>query len=139
MKKYTCAQFGFCTLGGLDSVNPSGSDGAGCGDTKESWGVCGFRRELWNDGKSKPLPMDDKWKPGDVIGLGVNVKEGKISLSVNGSPAIIVFQDEAIKNSAVFPCFSIGTKSKLRVNATPDTFKFNGPTSEVWGNNVLCN
>ncbi|CAB9524008.1 Probable nucleoredoxin 1 [Seminavis robusta] len=130
---YACSQIGFSAPGGLDAADMKRSDG--CGDTKETWGVCGIRQEVWNDGDRKSVDFGAKLKKGDVIGLAVNTKLGKIAFSINGSATMIVFQDDIISSKGVFPCISIG-ESELLLSTSSDKFKHSGPSSEDWSKEV---
>jgi SPRY domain len=131
LKVGPCFQFGFCAPGALDELVAEQSCGKGNGDAKDSWAFCGIRGELWTNGKANSWSCP-KLKDVDIVGMAVNVGAGKIAVSVNGGEFAVVFEDDAIKPEGVFPCFSFGSDFELRVNATQDTFKHDGPAAEVW-------
>jgi len=126
-------QYGFAVKDAI--LKEACSTGGGVGDFKKSWAVDGCRGILWCCGEEKP--WNCSWTVGDTIGLAVNVNEGKIAASKNGSWSKddgcgVVFEDEVIKNEqATFPCIT-GNKQKLRINVLPEHWKFSPPSADAW-------
>ncbi len=75
----------------------------GVGDDTTSWAVDGMRQKLWHKGHmSQASSWGGAWRPGDVIGISVDLDQGTMSASVNGS--------FAPPNGAAFDCVRPGPK-----------------------------
>lgn len=131
------AQFGFSLRGAFQQMN--GGTGVGIGDNSSSWGVCGFRQELWHDEES--VPVDCVWEMGDVIGFAVNVDAGKIAISKKGNWSKeagcgVVFNigslSEAVGGAGGIHPGLTGSGLKVRLNMQEKDFRFSKPSDEVW-------
>lgn len=72
------AQVGFCDS--LCVVDDKLALGAG--DCAHGWAVDGTRVQKWNGANTE---WGTRWKDGDVVGCAVDIDEGKVSFSLNGS------------------------------------------------------
>jgi hypothetical protein len=134
------AQFGFALNGTLEKTNED--TGEGVGDNNTSWGVCGFRKELWHDGGSDPMGEKSStagWETGDVIGFAVNVEEQKVAISKNGSwdkeaGYGVVFQKGSLAEAGsrgIHPALT-SRGLKVRLNVLEKDFRFSKPPNEAW-------
>merc|ERR1712029_309508 len=136
------AQFGFALRGAFERVDDATGDGVG--DNGKSWGVCGFRKELWHD--EECVPMNDPsstcgWEVGDVIGFAANVEEGKIAISKNGNWSKdagcgVVFEELSLIDAVggagvIFPGLT-GRGLKVRLNIHEKDLRFSKPSDDVW-------
>jgi hypothetical protein len=79
---------GICQLGfaGANFEHFVRSSNRGVGDDDTSWAVDGMRQLLWHKGhKSHSSSWGGAWRPGDIIGVAVDLERGVMSVSVNGS------------------------------------------------------
>mmetsp|Transcript_24347 Transcript_24347/g.51000 ORF Transcript_24347/g.51000 Transcript_24347/m.51000 type:complete len:792 (+) Transcript_24347:521-2896(+) len=141
--RYTIAQFGFALGNAFEKTNDD--TGVGAGDNNKSWGVCGFRKELWHDGNSAPVHDPSStfgWEVGDVIGFAVNVEEKNIAISKNGNWSKeagcgVVFEKGVLMEAGgdgggIHPALT-SRGLKVRLNVQEKDFLFTNPTEEVWG------
>jgi DNA polymerase III delta prime subunit len=132
------AQFGFVLAGHLTDSTIDWNLSMGIGDDDKSWAVDGYRGQLWHNG-TEAGEFDSSWDSGDVIGLAVNVEEGKIAVSKNGSWSKeggygVVFRSDSIPLKGVYPAFTAGPVNALRYNVAEEHFKHTAPPAEVWQN-----
>ena len=92
------------------------------GDDTASWAVDGLRKKLWHKGhKSHRSSWGGAWRPGDVIGIAVDLERGTMSVSVNGSfappngAAFDCVRPGPTVGSAVYPALS-ASSMKVEVN-----------------------
>merc|ERR1712013_27523 len=139
---YPIAQFGFSLKGAFAKANEDTGDGAG--DNGKSWGVCGFRNELWHDGSSVPMSNTSStgnWETGDVIGFAVNVDARKIAISKNGCWSReaghgVIFENGALEEAGgdgvgIHPALTC-RGLKVRLNVLEKDFRFSKPSVDVW-------
>eukprot|EP00660_Eupelagonema_oceanica_P008223 gene8223-5247_t len=118
------AQLGPCPQVGW--VTPSftrieGHSSDGVGDDDHGWGVDGQRKKKMHGGDE---PWATEWAHGDVIGVAVDVPEGKLFFSRNGKWQA-VFTDVDLKDG-VYPAIS-AKHAICRVNFGASPFRFAAP------------
>lgn len=142
VSRHPIAQFGFALHDAFEKTNED--TGEGVGDNNKSWGVCGFRQELWHDGGC--VPMEDPsstcgWEVGDVLGFAVNVDLHEMAISKNGNWSKevgcgTVFVNDALARAGndgvgVYPALTC-RGLKVRLNALEKDFRFSKPPKEMW-------
>lgn len=123
-------QIGWTTLDDF----PEGTEGAGIGDTNNSWAYDGAREKLWNlkfVGMSRNFPH--KWKNGDIVGCGINATSGQLDFWLNGTHLGTAWQ--SVWNEDVHPPF-FPALSAPKLSDEPSKFCFNmlGPFSHLPSN-----
>ena len=130
--EYTCTQFGFALIGGIESWN--GVTEMGTGDNDSSWAVDGFRSLKWHN--EDAVNWACTWKDGSVIGLAVNIDVGLMAVSLDGTwesktdGVGHVFQSESIRKG-VFPCFT-ASHCKLRYGFVKEDWRHQPPSADIW-------
>jgi len=81
--EFTCLEYGLGQIGWADLLLRATSDGGlGVGDDRHSWGTDGMRAHLWYDGH---INYSQQWEAGTVIGCAVDLDNGLIAFSQDGS------------------------------------------------------
>lgn len=97
----------------------------GVGDDSGSWGFDGHRRAKWHF--ERQTPYGDYWKPGDVIGVAVDVDKGHMWYSINGRYLGVAFRDIFVGSDGLLPAVTVegddGSLPAARFRFTDPIFK----------------
>lgn len=139
---YPLAQFGFALRDAFEKTSDETGDGVG--DNNKSWGICGFRKELWHDEECVPMVDPSStcgWEIGDVVGFAVNVDVNKIAISKNGdwskeAGCGVVFENRSLVEAGgdgggINPGLSC-RGLKVRLNVQEKDLCFLKPSEKVW-------
>eukprot|EP00794_Sanderia_malayensis_P007357 gene7357-8177_t len=109
------------------------AEGKGCGDDAHSWGYDGYRCLKWHANQKESFGR--KWKPGDVIGIAVDLEpsSNSIRFSLNGDwqSGGVAFEDIKI-DAGVYPCITLlrGERVELNIGTPDNPFAFKPPTDD---------
>ena len=120
-------------IGWADSqFTASINDGKGAGDDSHSWAFDGYRCLKWHANQKESFGK--KWKPGDVIGIAINLDVPKsVSFSLNGDwDSMGVAFDDITTSGGVYPCITLlrGERVELNLGVEQNNFAYNPPTME---------
>lgn len=106
---------GVVQVGWVDSsFGASTDEGDGVGDHEHSWGFDGARQQKWNVDNHD---YGQKWKKGDIVGCGVDLREGFIWFSLNGNDLGKAFEDVCDKiDGGIFAAVSVEESESVEVN-----------------------
>ncbi|KAH9258345.1 hypothetical protein BASA81_003394 [Batrachochytrium salamandrivorans] len=116
-------QIGFCDS--LYVVNDKQAEGVG--DCDHSWAVDGTRTQKWNRTNTE---WGKRWKDGDVVGCAVDIDEGKVYFSLNGSwkrPLGLAFHNCKFAGG-VFPAVTGERGFKYKMNFGQQAFAHHPPS-----------
>ncbi|VVC25271.1 Concanavalin A-like lectin/glucanase domain,SPRY domain,Zinc finger, RING-type,B30.2/SPRY domain [Cinara cedri] len=95
---------------------------SGVGNTINSYGFNGYRKQKWNTSIS--LPYGQKWRVGNVIGCVINFSQKTIEYFNNGQSLGKAFEEFNIEGMTYFPAFTLFNEENLCVNLGERQFKF---------------
>ncbi|KAF9438275.1 RING finger and SPRY domain-containing protein 1 [Entomortierella beljakovae] len=115
----------------------SPEDGTGIGDDIFGFAYDGCRNLIWADGESESYGGTESWKPGDVLGVYLDVDNAKVECFINGQSLGVISPFEkdhfAIQaKSGFFPALSCTSFQQATVNFGATPFKY--PPSLPWRN-----
>ncbi|XP_073234022.1 RING finger and SPRY domain-containing protein 1-like [Porites lutea] len=97
-------------------------EGYGIGDDEYSYAYDGCRQLIWHGARSTPH-HHKPWKPGDVLGLLIDLARGKVKFSLNGSEIERDFK-EALSGAGFFAAASFMSFQHCIFNFGAQPFKF---------------
>ena len=116
---------GYMQLGWADdSFKAIADEGKGCGDDLHSWAYDGMRCLKWYNNKKQQYGR--RWKPGDVIGVAVNLEKKDVSFSMNGEwgdEMGIAFSGVCV-DGGVYPCVTLLRGERIQINLGTETNPF---------------
>ncbi|ETV97588.1 hypothetical protein, variant [Aphanomyces invadans] len=116
----TLSTSGCIQIGWADAAFSGASErGDGVGDGPHSWAYDGWRQMKWH-GNSCPYGL--KWKPGDVIGCGIDCDAGMMFFTLNGKNMDAAFRGVEFAGG-VYPCASFNRRERLTFNLGGLPFK----------------
>ena len=104
-------------------------EGKGCGDDFHSWAYHGKRALKWHGNQKQKYGRF--WKPGDVIGIGVDMERKEIVFSHNGDfggDMGLAFENMVVKG-AIYPCLTLarGGRIQIHLGYRSDPFHYQPP------------
>ncbi|GET54710.1 RING finger and SPRY domain-containing protein 1-like [Rhizophagus irregularis DAOM 181602=DAOM 197198] len=109
-------------------------DGTGVGDDPFGFAFDGCRNVLWANGVSVPYGGSESWKPGDVVGVYMDVSSGCVRFYLNGKDLGVVYplniaQFRKLAESSLHPALSFTSYQQAIVNFGAEKFRYPPPSS----------
>ena len=118
---------GYMQLGWADeNFKAIAEEGKGCGDDAHSWAYDGKRCLKWHENKKEKY--GDTWRPGDIVGMAIDIDQRQMMFSLNGEDFGKAFENLSF-SGAVYPCMSLarGERVQLFLGNESDPFNHQPP------------
>ena len=115
---YECTVFtgGIMQIGwATERCSYKSDEGVGIGDDEHSFAYDGCRGLLWHNQRHAPH-QHRRWKPGDVLGLYLDLARGAINFSLNGDMLPGWLKLPGSKDACYFPAASLMTFQHVQFN-----------------------